>query len=115
MKNWIWIILAVGAVLVLKNLLIGRASKGDIQAKLEQGALIVDVRTPTEFSGGHYEGAINIPLSELTAQLDQLGTDKSRPVILYCHSGARSVSAKRTLEQAGFTDVLSAGSLHHMP
>ncbi|MBL7076429.1 MAG: rhodanese-like domain-containing protein [Kiritimatiellae bacterium] len=115
MKNWIWIIVAVGAVLVLKNLLIGRASKGDIQAKLEQGALIVDVRTPAEFAGGHYEGAINIPLSGIGASLDQLGSDKSKPIVLYCHSGARSASAKRTIEQAGYTNVLNAGSLHHMP
>ncbi|MDP6490635.1 MAG: rhodanese-like domain-containing protein [Kiritimatiellia bacterium] len=115
MKNWIWIIIAVGAVLVLKNLLMGRASKGDIQAKLEQGALVVDVRTPAEFSGGHYEGAINLPLSTLATQLDKLDSDKSRPIILYCHSGARSASAKRTLEQAGYTNVLNAGSLRHMP
>ncbi len=115
MKNWIWIVVAVGAVLVLKNLLIGRAPKADIKAKLEQGALVVDVRTPGEFARGHYEGAINVPLSELAAQLDKFGPDKDKPLVLYCHSGARSASAKRTLGQAGFTDVLNAGSLHHMP
>jgi len=115
MKNWIWIIIAVGAVLVLKNLLIGRASKTDIQSLLDRGALVVDVRTPSEFAGGHYAGAINIPLSDLEAQLGQLGTDKGRPIVLYCHSGARSASAKRQLGQAGFTNVLNGGSLHHMP
>ncbi len=115
MKNWIWIVVAVGAVLVLKNLLIGRASKTDIKALLDQGALVVDVRTPAEFAGRHYEGAINIPLSELTAQLDKLGPDKDKPIVLYCHSGARSASARHTLVEAGFTNVLNAGSLHHMP
>jgi len=115
MKNWIWIIIAVGAVLVLKNLLIGRASKTDIKTVLEQDALVVDVRTQAEFAGGHYEGAINIPLSEINVQLDKLGPDKDKPIVLYCHSGARSASAKRTLEAYGFTNVLNAGSLHHMP
>ncbi len=115
MKNWIWIVVAVGAVLALKHLLIGRASKGELQAKLEQGALVVDVRTHAEFAGGHYEGAINIPLSAIDASLDRFGVDKSKPVILYCHSGARSASAKRILEQAGYTNVLNGGALHHMP
>ena len=115
MKNWIWIFVAVGVVLALKYFLIGRASKADIEALLAQNALVVDVRTPAEFQGGHYEGAINIPLSNLGQQLDQLGDDKARPMVLYCHSGARSASAKRTLEHAGYTNVLNAGSLHHMP
>ena len=115
MKNWIWIIVAVGVVLVLKNFLIGRASKGDIQAKLDEGALVVDVRTPAEFAGGHFKGAINIPLSGLGQQLNLLGDDKAKPIILYCHSGARSGSAKRKLEQAGYTNAINAGSLHHMP
>jgi phage shock protein E len=102
-------------VLVLKHFLIGRASKNDIETHLDQGALVVDVRTPHEFAGGHYDGAINIPLSELVAQLDKLGPDKDKPVVLYCHSGARSASARRTLIETGFTNVLNAGSLHHMP
>lgn len=115
MKHWIWILAAVGVVLVLKHFMIGRASKGDIEAQLSQSALVVDVRTASEFQGGHYEGAINIPLSNLGQQLDQFGDDKARSIVLYCHSGARSASAKRTLEQAGYTNVLNAGSLHHMP
>lgn len=115
MKNWMWMILAVGAVLIIKNLLIGRASKGDIKMKLDAGALVVDVRTPAEFAGGHYRGAINIPVGELSARMEQLGPDKSKPIVLYCHSGARAVSAKHTLTAAGFTDVINAGSLHHMP
>ncbi len=109
-----WIVLIVGLVLVLKHLLTGCASKGEIRAKLVEGALVVDVRTPDEFARGHYDGAINIPLGELSDQLDRLGPDKNKPVVLYCHSGARSAAAKRTLERAGFTNVANAGSLHHM-
>ncbi|MBT3294291.1 MAG: rhodanese-like domain-containing protein [Verrucomicrobia bacterium] len=110
-----WIVAAVGVALVFKHLLIGRASKGDIQTRLDQGALVVDVRTPAEFAGGHFKGAINIPLSGLGQQLNLLGDDKGKAIILYCHSGARSASAKRTLDQAGYTNAVNAGSLHHMP
>ena len=115
MKNWMWILAAVGVVLVLKHFMIGRASKGDIETQLTQNALVIDVRTPAEFQGGHYDGAINIPLSDLGQQLDKLGDDKARSIVLYCHSGARSASAKRTLEQAGYTNVINAGSLRAMP
>jgi len=114
MKNWIWIIVAVGMVLVLKHLLLGRASKETIQEVLDAGALVVDVRTEAEFVGDHYENAGNIPLSRLAGRLGELGT-KDRPIVLYCHSGTRSASAARILAQAGFTNVTNAGSLHHMP
>jgi phage shock protein E len=115
MKTWMWILVAVGVALVLKHFMTGRASKGDIEAQLAQNTLVVDVRTPAEFQGGHYDGAINIPLSDLGQQLDQFGDDKARSIILYCHSGGRAAAAKRALEQAGYTNVLNAGSLRAMP
>ena len=114
MKSWIWIIVAVGVVLVLKHLLLGRASKDTIQAMLDRGALVVDVRTEAEFAGDHYGSAVNIPLSGLAGRLDELGA-KDTPVVLYCHSGTRAASAARILAKAGFTNVTNAGSLHHMP
>jgi NADPH-dependent 2,4-dienoyl-CoA reductase/sulfur reductase-like enzyme/rhodanese-related sulfurtransferase len=75
--------------------------------------LIVDVRTPEEFSGGAYEGAINIQLDELPARVAELG-DKSRDITLYCASGARSGYGQRMLQQMGFTNVKNGGGLMHM-
>jgi rhodanese-related sulfurtransferase len=66
-------------------------------------AQLVDVRQPWEFDRVHLPGAVLIPLATLPARLDEL--DPSRPVILYCHHGARSYQALRFLAQAGFAQV----------
>lgn len=75
--------------------------------------LIVDVRTPEEFRGGAFPGAINIPLDELHMRVDELG-NKSREIILYCASGARSAYAQRGLMQMGFTNVKNGGGIMQM-
>ena len=75
--------------------------------------LIVDVRTPQEFAGGAYPGAVNIQLDELSSRVHELG-DKSRDITLYCASGARSAYAQRILLQMGFTNVKNGGGMMQM-
>jgi rhodanese-related sulfurtransferase len=74
---------------------------------VERGALVLDVRTPVEFSAGHARGSRNIPLDALGRRLGEL--DRSRPIIAVCASGARSSAAVRILRAAGFQDVHNAG------
>ena len=75
----------------------------------EPGALVVDVRTPAEFAGGHVAGARHIDVNEggFAARLDSV--DRARPVYLYCRTGNRSGRAQEALEAAGFTNVVNAG------
>jgi len=87
-----------------------RISASDARSLVSKGAVLVDVRSPGEFSGGHIEGAISIPIQELRDRTDELG-DKSGPIVLYCQSGARSAMAKRLLEGNGFTEVHDMGSM----
>jgi NADPH-dependent 2,4-dienoyl-CoA reductase/sulfur reductase-like enzyme/rhodanese-related sulfurtransferase len=75
--------------------------------------LIIDVRTPREFQGGAYPGAANIPLDELPKHLNELG-EKSREIIVYCASGARSSYAKQLLNQHGFSNVRNGGGIMQM-
>ena len=75
--------------------------------------LIIDVRTPDEFSGGAYPGAINIPLDQLPSKVNELGAH-SREIILYCASGARSAYGQRVLQQLGFTNVKNGGGIMQM-
>ncbi|MGE5426419.1 MAG: FAD-dependent oxidoreductase [Methylococcaceae bacterium] len=75
--------------------------------------LIIDVRTPDEFSGGAYPGAINIPLDLLPSKVNELGKH-SREIILYCASGARSAYGQRVLQQLGFTNVKNGGGIMQM-
>lgn len=77
---------------------------------VEQGALLVDVRTPLEFSEGHVPGALNIPLEELERRLAELG-DGRRAIVLYCRSGRRSADAARRLRARGYQDVHDLGAM----
>ncbi|MBM4781845.1 MAG: rhodanese-like domain-containing protein [Archangiaceae bacterium] len=77
---------------------------------VKEGAKLVDVRSPGEFSSGHLPGAINVPLQELGAQVKKLG-EKDKPVVLYCASGTRSAMACSTLKGLGFTQVFNLGSM----
>ncbi|GAL22245.1 phage shock protein E [Vibrio maritimus] len=79
---------------------------------IEQGAMVIDVRTPAEFSEGHLDQAVNYPLSELDKYIGNL--DKSQPIVLYCRSGNRSSQALQYLSSKGFTALHNAGGLNEM-
>ncbi len=66
---------------------------------------IVDVREPAEFTGplGHIQGAVLIPLGELSRRTGELS--QQRPIVAVCRSGTRSAQATMILRQAGFRDV----------
>lgn len=75
---------------------------------VKSGAQIIDVRTTSEFSGGHIRGSINIPVQSLEKNLKKIKKDK--PVITCCASGMRSANAKRILEANGYKEVHNGGS-----
>jgi NADPH-dependent 2,4-dienoyl-CoA reductase/sulfur reductase-like enzyme/rhodanese-related sulfurtransferase len=93
----------------------GNAKKEEEQKKQEEnaGPLIIDVRTPMEFAMGAYPGAINVGLDDLADWAENF-EDKSRKIIVYCASGARSSYGMRVLNQMGFTNVENGGGLHTM-
>ncbi|MFT3916677.1 MAG: rhodanese-like domain-containing protein [Anaeromyxobacteraceae bacterium] len=97
----------LAVALALKFVLSRGASPAQVKAKLAAGATVVDVRTEAEFGGGAVEGAINVPLHQLSAKLKKI--PKDRPVVVYCASGARSAAAARILKGAGYADVTNAG------
>lgn len=68
---------------------------------VKQGAMIIDVRTPAEFNGGHIKGAVNMPLQSLQANMSKI--PKNKTIITCCASGMRSGSAKSQLKAAGYT------------
>ncbi len=73
----------------------------DFKALNQEGALILDVRTPGEFKSGHIKGSVNVPLQVLDQQLTKL--NKNQTIITCCASGMRSGSAKGILKAKGFT------------
>lgn len=77
--------------------------------KIQEGALLIDVRTPGEFASGHYPGAINIPIQEFPESLHRI--PKGKPIVVYCTAGGRSASARDILIRNGYEDVTNAGGL----
>jgi len=88
--------------------LFGGGETIDLKSIIEEGAFLVDVRTPGEFAGGHVSGSVNIPLNNLPAQLGKFKNKKN--IVVFCRSGNRSGQAKIILEQNGFTRVVNGGS-----
>jgi len=87
----------------IKNAFKGTKSD-DIKALLEQKALIVDVRMPYEFQGGHVAGSKNIPLGDLSKQIAAL-KKQNKPIVLCCASGMRSAQATSILKAEGLVCI----------
>jgi rhodanese-related sulfurtransferase len=71
-----------------------------------KAGLLIDVRTPKEFEGGHIPGAINIDWrnqDEFAAKIAEISKDKT--VLIYCHSGHRSGNAKKYLQEHGYQKI----------
>jgi rhodanese-related sulfurtransferase len=77
----------------------------DLEAAQENGAVVIDVRQPDEFEGGHIANALSIPIREIAQNLDQVPTDA--PVIVYCASGHRAAMSTAALQSMGYTNVRS--------
>lgn len=82
--------------------------KTDFTALIEQGAVVVDVRTPNEFKGGHIKGSKNIPLDRIGQQTEKI-RKMGKPVILCCASGMRSGRAAQALKRSGI-EAYNGGS-----
>ena len=92
----------------LLDLLSGKGKKLAKQA-MENGGIIVDVRTETEFAQGHVEGSLNIPLDQIEDRVAELA-ELNKPLVLCCASGMRSGAALSTLKAAGITECYNEGS-----
>jgi len=76
---------------------------------INDGALLVDVRTADEYKQGHLDGAKLIPVKEVENRLAEFGEDKSWPIVVYCKKGVRAGRAEEALLKHGFTNVLNGG------
>ena len=85
------------------------ASKG--KALVAAGALLVDTRTSQEFAGGHLEGAVNIPYTDVESRIAEFGTDKNRTVVTYCKAGYRAGKAAEKLRELGWSNAFNAGGI----
>lgn len=80
--------------------LFGKKQSVNFKELLQNGAIILDVRSEAEFKSGHIENAKNIAVQDLSSQISKLSKNKS--IITCCASGMRSASAAFILKNAGF-------------
>lgn len=88
--------------------LFGIGSQVNYAELVQQGALILDVRSKGEYAGGHIKGSINISVDTLNNNLNKL-KNKEQTIITCCASGMRSASAKSILKSQGYTKVYNGG------
>ncbi|MBK8699393.1 MAG: thioredoxin [Saprospiraceae bacterium] len=84
-----------------------KLSAREFSSQLEKTpeAILLDVRTPEEFSKGHLKSALNYNFNDAKFEEQVAGLDRSKPVFVYCLSGGRSNSAAGLLSKKGFTSV----------
>jgi rhodanese-related sulfurtransferase len=85
----------------------GTVGATDAVRLLNEGALLLDVRSKDEFDSGHVIEARHIPQPELAQGLESLKKHKDKVVITVCESGMRSGAAARVLRAAGFSKVVN--------
>jgi phage shock protein E len=87
--------------------LFGGQSTSNLKSIIDEGAYLVDVRTPSEFAEGHVKGSVNIPLDTIANNLQKFSNKKN--IIVFCRSGNRSGQAKVILENSGLKNVTNGG------
>ena len=105
-------------IFIILILLVGCSSNEDsnglisyMDAKekiINEGAILVDVRTEEEYNSNHIGGAINIPIDSISSAVS---LSKDNPIIVYCKSGNRSSQALEKLEALGYSNVYDLGSI----
>ena len=103
-------VVALGAALALSAVMSGCAATANPTIVIGDDTVVVDVRTPGEYAGGHLDGAVNIDLQspEFDATISELDPDDE--YIVYCQTGNRSAQAVAAMEAAGL-NVQDAGGI----
>ena len=102
--------LTVVASVLLAPSLLPRGGYGDVTVQEARrliedkpGMVLLDVRTASEYEEGHIEGAVNIPVQELSVRFDELSPEDE--LLVYCRTGNRSAQAVDILLDVGFTKI----------
>ena len=77
----------------------------ELKDKINEGAILLDVRSKQEYDEGHIQGAINIPDYEISKTIESIIPDKSRLIVLYCQSGGRSKEAYFKMFKKGYFNI----------
>ena len=77
----------------------------ELKTKMQEGAILIDVRTKQEFLEGHLDGAILIPYYDIYSKIQNIVPSKDQMIIVYCKNGGRSLRAYDILNQLGYNNI----------
>ena len=103
---WFLLIVLAIALIIFKTFSIFKKPDNNIQKFIKDGAIIIDVRTESEFKSGNIENSINVPLKDLIYRINEFSKEKK--YITVCTIGMRAESAKKFFKRKGF-QVLNGG------
>lgn len=109
--NWMLVLALIVILVMLARTYIGPGASNGMGAMEvvnlinHKDAVVVDVRTDSEFQKGHILNSVHIPLGLFESRIQELDSFKSRPIVASCQSGNRSSRALSLLKKRGFTEV----------
>ena len=89
----------------------GCCSPGQCRITMEKNAVLLDVRTPTEYQKGYLQGAINLPQANVDKKAATVVPSKDTPVYVYCRGGREATMATEKLLKQGYTEVHNLGAM----
>lgn len=109
--DWSLWLIGLGVVIALWVLKVRTQISPDLARKLARaGAVVLDVRSASEYASGHLPQAINVPLDELVRVAPSRFPDPNTVVLLHCLSGGRSAIGVRRLRGLGYRQAFNLGS-----
>ena len=104
LSNYWWLILIIISIVILISRSFKNLKKtNNIKEFIDNNAVIIDVRSESEFNSGNLEGSVNVPLKDLMYRVNEFKKDKK--YITVCTVGMRAESAKKFFKKRGFQVV----------
>ena len=104
LSNYWWLILIIISIVILISRSFKNLKKtNNIKEFIDNNAVIIDVRSESEFNSGNLEGSINVPLKDLMYRVNEFKKDKK--YITVCTVGMRAESAKKFFKKRGYQVV----------
>ena len=104
LSNYWWLILIIISIVILISRSFKNLKKtNNIKEFIDNNAVIIDVRSESEFNSGNLEGSVNVPLKDLMYRVNEFKKDKK--YITVCTIGMRAESAKKFFKKRGYQVV----------
>ena len=103
-SNYWWLILIIISIVILISRSFNNLKKTkNIKELIDDSAVIIDVRSESEFNSGNLEGSVNVPLKDLMYRVNEF--EKEKKYITVCTVGMRAESAKKFFKKRGYQVV----------